>query len=90
MSLHFIKELPQKRHGNQVKLDEIATALKARPAEWAAIRTYPKPRRKSAYTYISNVRRGKVKALDPKQGFEFQVISEPTKTVVYARYIKAT
>lgn len=90
MSLHFIKELPQKRHGNQLKLDEIAAALKARPNEWAGIKTYPKTRRRSAYTYVSNARRGKIKALAPGLGFEFQVISEPTKTTVFARYVIAT
>lgn len=88
MSLHFIKELPAKRHGNQHKLDGIANAMRKRPNEWAAIKTYTKQKRKSAYVYVSNARRGKIKALDPANGFEFQLVSEPTKTTVFARYVQ--
>lgn len=80
----------------KLTLEEIANQLRARPGEWALVRSYPEHRWTSARTMAHDIMIGRSKHFRPLESFEAKTAKEdgtddngnPVREVnVYARYV---
>ncbi|MEU3851785.1 hypothetical protein [Streptomyces sp. NPDC029554] len=74
-----------RRNGSYPSAGEVAAALKARPGQWAVVRTVPA--RTTAATSAYNIRVAKSAAYAPAGSFEAVSRSVDGEYRVYARYV---
>lgn len=91
MSEIRFEQLPERAttKGNNQSGDSqrIASALKARPGEWAAIKSYDLKQHSSARGYSARVNGGKTGAFAPAGHFEAATRQIDGEIRVYARFV---
>ena len=80
----LVWEEPPATHGRPGKYAAIAAALKARPGQWAVLRTYPAHESKRGWGFAGAIRDGKL--IDFRDGFEALARTVDGQVRVYVRY----
>jgi len=78
---------PLPRRGIDIDWSEIADQLRARPGEWAIVRSADKSKRSTMASNASNIQRGALAQFRPPRSFQAATRIVDGQACLYARYV---